>query len=72
MVPVLIAILLLFLSLSELATKVVIIESLMPPAVFTVVFAGGLKLDTESAATAVTVGTLLLLPIVPLLPFLLG
>ncbi|MHA2020721.1 MAG: AEC family transporter [Candidatus Thorarchaeota archaeon] len=72
MVPILIAVLLLFLGLSELATKVVIIEALMPPAVFTVVFAGGLKLDTESAATAVTVGTLLLLPVVPLLPFLLG
>jgi predicted permease len=72
MVPILIAVLLLFLGLSELATKVVIIEALMPPAVFTVVFAGRLKLDTESAATAVTVGTLLLLPVVPLLPFLLG
>lgn len=72
LVPILIGVLLLFLGLSELATKVVIIEALMPPAVFTVVFAGGLKLDTESAATAVTVGTLLLLPMVPLLPFLLG
>ncbi|MHA1925886.1 MAG: AEC family transporter [Candidatus Thorarchaeota archaeon] len=72
LVPVFIAILLLFLGLSELATKVVIIESIMPPAVFTVVFAGGLRLDTESAATAVTIGTLLLLPMVPLLPFLLG
>lgn len=72
MVPFLIAFLLLFLGLSELATKVVIIEALMPPAVFTVIFAGGLELDTESAATAVTVGTLLLLPVVPLLPFLLG
>jgi predicted permease len=72
LVPVFIAILLFFLGLSELATKVVIIESLMPPAVFTVVFAGGLRLDTESAATAVTIGTLLLLPMVPLLPFMLG
>ncbi|MHA2141094.1 MAG: AEC family transporter [Candidatus Thorarchaeota archaeon] len=71
-VPVLIGILLLYLGLSDLATKVVVIESMMPPAVFTVVFAGGLKLDTESAATAVTVGTLLLLPVVPLLMFLLG
>lgn len=71
-VPILIGILLLFLGLSELATKVVIIEALMPPAVFTVVFAGGLKLDTESAATAVTVGTLLLLPVVPVLMVLLA
>jgi predicted permease len=71
-VPILIAVLLLFLGLSDLATKVVIIEALMPPAVFTVVFAGGLKLDTESAATAVAVGTLLLLPVVPLLTILLG
>jgi len=71
-VPFLIAIVLPFLTLSELATKVVIIEALMPPAVFTVVFAGGLKLDTESAATAVTVGTLLLLLVIPLLPVLLG
>jgi predicted permease len=72
MVPILMGFLLLFLGLSDLATKVVIIEALMPPAVFTVVFAGGLKLDTESAATAVTVGTFLLLPVVPLLPLLLG
>ncbi|MFW9966010.1 MAG: AEC family transporter [Candidatus Thorarchaeota archaeon] len=72
MVPILIGVLLLSLGLSELATKVVIIEALMPPAVFTVVFAGALNLDTESAATAVTVGTLLLLPVVPLLPFLLS
>jgi predicted permease len=72
MVPIMIGVLLLFLGLSDLATKVVIIEALMPPAVFTVVFAGGLKLDAESAATAVTIGTLLLLPVVPILPFLLG
>ncbi|MHA2067675.1 MAG: AEC family transporter [Candidatus Thorarchaeota archaeon] len=72
LVPLLIGFLLLFLGLSDLATKVVIIEALMPPAVFTVVFAGGLKLNTESAATAVTVGTILLLPLVPLLPILLG
>jgi predicted permease len=71
-VPFLIGVLLLFLGLSDLATKVVIIEAFMPPAVLTVVFAGGLKLDTESAATAVTIGTLLLLPMVPILPFLLG
>jgi len=71
-VPILIGVMLLVLGLSDLATKVVIIEALMPPAVFTVVFAGGLKLDTESAATAVTIGTLLLLPVVPILPFLLG
>jgi predicted permease len=71
-VPFLIGVLLLFLGLSDLAAKVVIIEAFMPPAVLTVVFAGGLKLDTESAATAVTIGTLLLLPMVPILPFLLG
>lgn len=71
-VPFLIGVLLLFLGLSDLAAKVVIIEAFMPPAVLTVVFAGGLKLDTESAATAVTIGTLLLLPVVPILPFLLG
>ncbi|MFW9861652.1 MAG: AEC family transporter [Candidatus Thorarchaeota archaeon] len=71
-VPIMIVILLFLFALSDLATKVVFIEALMPPAVFTVVFAGGLKLDTESAATAVTIGTLLLLPVVPILPFLLG
>jgi predicted permease len=71
-VPILMGILLLFLGLSDLASKVVIIEALMPPAVFTVVFAGGLNLDTESAATAVTVGTILLLPVVPLLLLLLS
>lgn len=71
-VPIMIGVLLFLLGLSDLAARVVIIEALMPPAVFTVVFAGGLKLDTESAATAVTIGTLLLLPVVPILPFLLG
>ncbi|MFX0107751.1 MAG: AEC family transporter [Candidatus Hodarchaeota archaeon] len=71
-VPIIIGVLLLFLGLSDLAAKVVTIEAIMPPAVFTVVFAGGLNLDTESAATAVTVGTLLLLPLVPLLPLILG
>jgi predicted permease len=43
---------------------------MMPPAVLTVIFAGGFHLDAEIAASIVTVGTMLMLPVVPFLPFL--
>jgi predicted permease len=44
----------------------------MPPAVLTVVYATSFELDAERAATIVTVGTILLLPIIPFIPILLG
>jgi predicted permease len=39
----------------------------MPPAILTVVYASGFDLDVEITSTSVTIGTLLLLPIIPLL-----
>jgi predicted permease len=42
----------------------------MPPAVLTVVYAKNFNLDSEKAATIVTVGTLLLLPVILFIPFL--
>ncbi len=59
-------------TLSQVPIQVLILESLMPPAVLTVVYASGFNLDVEIAATTVTVGTLLLLPLIPALPFILG
>jgi len=58
--------------LSHVPTAIIILEALMPPAVLTVVYAASFELDTQKAATIVTVGTLFLLPIVPAIPFLLG
>jgi predicted permease len=58
--------------LSHLSTSIIILESLMPPAVLTVVYASSFELDAEKAATIVTVGTLCLLPLIPFIPFLLG
>jgi predicted permease len=58
--------------LSHLPSSILILEALMPPAVLTVVYATSFELDAEKAATIVTVGTLLLFPIVPFVPFLLG
>jgi len=58
--------------LSQMATSIIILEALMPPAVLTVVYATSFELDAERAATIVTVGTLFLLPIIPFVSFLLG
>jgi predicted permease len=58
--------------LSEVTTKVLILEAMMPSAVTTVVYTAGLNLDSELTATVVTVGTLLLLPVIPLLWFMIG
>jgi predicted permease len=58
--------------LSHLPATILILESLMPPAVLTVVYATSFELDAERAATIVTVGTILLLPIIPFIPILLG
>jgi len=59
-------------TLSQISTQVLILESLMPPAILTVVYAAGFDLDVEIASTTVTVGTLLLLPLIPILTFILG
>jgi len=58
--------------LSAIPSRIVMLEALMPPAVLTVAFAGGFGLNWEKAATIVTVGTLLLLPVLPFLPLLLS
>jgi predicted permease len=71
-VPLLILPLIMVSGLSLLPARVVFLESLMPPAVLTVVYATSFGLDAEKAATIVTVGTLLLLPLIPLLPLFLG
>lgn len=58
--------------LSSIPASIVLLEALMPPAVLTVVYATSFGLDAERAATIVTIGTLLLLPLVPFLPLFLG
>jgi len=58
--------------LSHLSASIIFLESLMPPAVLTVVYASSFQLDAERAAIIVTVGTLFLLPIIPLIPFIFG
>ncbi|MGY5860364.1 MAG: AEC family transporter [Candidatus Thorarchaeota archaeon] len=58
--------------LAQLPAAILILEALMPPAVLTVVYAKSFNLDSEKAATIVTIGTLLLLPVIILTPFLFG
>jgi len=58
--------------LSQIPIQVLILESLMPPAILAVVYASGFDLDVEAASTTVTVGTLLLLPLIPFLYLFLG
>ncbi len=58
--------------ISHLPASIIFLESLMPPAVLTVVYATSFELDAERAATIVTVGTLFLLPIIPFIPFIFG
>jgi predicted permease len=64
--------LLLISGLSQIPFQVLLLESMMPPAILAVVYAAGFDLDIETASTTVTVGTLLLLPLIPFLPFILG
>ena len=71
-VPVVVGILLLFAGLSDITSRVLLLEAMMPAAVITAIFAGSFKLDSETASTIVTIGTLLLLPIVPFMPLLFG
>jgi predicted permease len=71
-IPLIVLPMILLSGLSQIPVQVLILESLMPPAVLTVVYASGFDLDIETASTTVTVGTLLLLPIIPFLPLFLG
>ena len=70
LIPILVIPLVIFSGLAQLPASILILESLMPPAVLTVVYAKSFNLDSEKAATIVTVGTLLLLPVVFFIPFL--
>ena len=70
LIPILVIPIIIFSGLSQLPASILILESLMPPAVLTVVYAKSFNLDSEKAATIVTVGTLFLLPIIFFVPFL--
>ncbi len=71
-IPLLVLPIILFSTLSQIPIQVLILESLMPSAILTVVYASGFDLDVEIASTIVTVGHLLLLPLIPILSFILG
>ncbi len=71
-IPLLVLPIILFSTLSQVPIQVLILESLMPPAILTVVYASGFDLDVEIASTTVTVGHLLLLPLIPIIAFILG
>ncbi|MFW9832425.1 MAG: AEC family transporter [Candidatus Thorarchaeota archaeon] len=66
-IPLLVLPIILLSTLSQIPLQVLILESLMPPAILTVVYASGFDLDVEITSTSVTIGTLLLLPVIPLL-----
>jgi len=70
LIPILVIPLVFFSGLPPLPVSIIILESLMPPAVLTVVYAKSFNLDSEKAATIVTIGTLLLLPIILFIPYL--
>ncbi|TXT53941.1 MAG: conserved membrane protein of unknown function [Candidatus Thorarchaeota archaeon] len=70
LVPLLIAAILVLVNLSNVTTQVLLLQAMMPPAVITVILSAGFDLDHETAATAVTIGTLLLLPVIPFFPLL--
>ena len=72
LVPVVIGAVLFLSDLSNLTARVILLEALMPPAVLTVTYANGFKLDAETAATTVTVGTLLFMPLVLFLPLIIS
>ncbi len=72
LVPAVIGAVLFVSGLSDLTARVILLEALMPPAVLTVTYANRFKLDAETAATTVTVGTLLFMPFVLLLPLVIG
>jgi predicted permease len=66
-IPLLMLPIILLSTLSLIPVQVLFLESFMPPAILAVVYASGFDLDVEIASTTVTIGTLLLLPIIPLL-----
>ncbi len=70
-VPLIILLILPLFSLTDSTRDVILLEAMMPPAVLNVVLSSNFDLDSGYAATIVTVGTLLFLPLVPILPFLL-
>ena len=72
LVPLIMLPLIILSGLSPLPASIILLESLMPPAVLTVVYSTSFDLDAERAATIVTVGTLFLLPIIPLIPYIFG
>lgn len=70
LVPLVMWVILAFAMVSDTTRSVLLLEAMMPPAVFTVIYASALKLDSETAASVVTIGTLFLLPVVPFLAFI--
>jgi predicted permease len=70
-VPVIAFIILPFFSLANITRNVLLLEAMMPPAVLNVVLASNFDLNTGHAASIVTLGTLIFLPIVPFIPLLL-
>ncbi len=71
-IPLLVLPIILFSTLSQVPIQVLILESLMPPAILAVVYVSGFDLDVEIASTIVTVGHLLLLPFIPILALIMG
>lgn len=69
-VPFIVGILLLLSGFSALTRNIILLQALMPAGVFTVIYASAMDLDSETAATNVTLGTILLLPVVLIMPFL--
>jgi predicted permease len=70
LIPILVIPVILFSGLTQIPASILILETLMPPAVLTVVYAKSFKLDSEKAATIVTIGTLFLLPFIFFIPIL--
>ena len=72
LIPLMFIPLVFILSLSKIVAQILVIESLMPPAIIAVAFSSSLELDTETAATIVTLGTIMILPVIPFIPFLIS
>ncbi len=69
-VPIVVFLVLLVIPVTSVTRAILVLQAMMPAAVITVIFATALELDSEMAATIVTLGTLLLLPVVPIIPLL--
>ncbi|NWF95701.1 MAG: AEC family transporter [Candidatus Thorarchaeota archaeon] len=72
LVPLAVALLLIVLTPTPVTRMVLLIEAMMPPAVITVALSTSFGLDYEAAATAVILGTVVFLPLVPLIPLIIG